>query len=227
MIGYTIFFFIGTIFLYLAMIRLYDQYRHPLLIPFMTTSVSLMAFLIMTGISHETYMLGGQWIDRFLGPAIVALAIPLHNQRHTIRRYWQPILGGVMVGVFTGFMTGLLLTKWAGFSEELILSMLPKSITTPIAIQIAQSVGGIPEITVAFVIIAGFLGVVIGEPFFKLFKIDSPTGRGIGLGVASHALGTSKAVELGEQEASMSSLAMTLCAVIGSIIGPFIVLLFM
>lgn len=227
MIGYTILFFIGTILLYLAMIRLYDRYRHPLFIPFMTTSILLMVFLIVTRIPYDTYMLGGGWIDRFLGPAIVALAIPLHNQRHTIRRYWQPILGGVLVGVVTGFITGLLLTKWAGFSDALILSLLPKSITTPIAIQIAQSVGGIPEVTVAFVIIAGFIGVVLGEPFFKLFHIDSPTGRGIGLGVASHALGTSKAVELGEQEASMSSLAMTLCAVIGSIVGPLIVVLFM
>lgn len=137
-----------------------------------------------------------------------------------------PILGGVMTGVLFGMVSGVLFAKMAGFSKEIVVSLLPKSITTPIAIQIASELGGATSLTIAFVMIAGFTGIILGPTFLKWYRIDTAIGRGIGLGAAAHALGTSKAIEIGEQEASYSSIAMTLSAIIGSIVGPLIAWLF-
>lgn len=130
------------------------------------------------------------------------------------------------MGVLAGMASGVLFAKLFGFSQDIILSLLPKSITTPIAIQITAAIGGISSLATVFVMIAGFTGVIFGPLFFKWTRMDTAMGRGIGLGAAAHALGTAKAIELGEQEASMSSVAMTLCAIIGSIAGPVMVWLF-
>jgi len=131
-----------------------------------------------------------------------------------------------LVGVVVGMVSGMAFAKMFGFSKEIIMTLLPKSITTPVAIQIATGLGGISSLAPVFVMIAGFTGAILGPNFYKLIKINTPIGRGIGFGAAAHAIGTSKAMEFGEQETSMSSVAMTLCAVIGALIGPFIAWLF-
>jgi len=223
---YSILFVILTIAVYLAMNLLYFKYRKAFLIPILTTTVGIILILILFKVTYETYMLGGKWIDLLLGPAIVSLAIPLYKQRELIKQNMLSILGGVVVGVLFGMVSGLLFAKMAGFSKEIVLSLLPKSITTPIAIQISSTLGGITSLTIAFVMIAGFTGIILGPTFLKWFGIDTAIGRGIGLGAASHALGTSKAIELGEQEASYSSIAMTLSAIIGSIVGPVMAWIF-
>jgi len=223
---FSILFVFVTITVYLAMNLLYFKYHKAFFIPMLTTTVSIILILFLFKIPYETYMLGGKWVDLLLGPAIVSLAIPLYKQRELIKKNMLPILGGVLTGVLVGMVSGVLFAKLMGVSKEIILSLLPKSITTPIAIQIATALGGVTSLTIAFVMIAGFTGIILGPTFLKWFRIDTAIGRGIGLGAAAHALGTSKAIELGEQEASYSSIAMTLSAIIGSVVGPVVAWVF-
>lgn len=171
-------------------------------------------------------MIGGKWINSLLGPAVVALAYPLYKQREMLIKYSIPIIGGVFVGLFAGMISGLVFAEVFGIDRSLILSIVPKSITTPVAIQIATGLGGVPSMTVVFVMIAGFSGVILGPLLLKWIRIKSSLGKGIALGSASHALGTSKAFEYGELTVSMSSVSMTLSAVLGSVFGPIVVWLF-
>ena len=177
-------------------------------------------------ISYKDYMIGGQWINSLLGPAVVALAYPLYKQRRVLIKYMFPIIGGVLAGLFSGMVSGLLFAELFGISRSLILSIIPKSITTPVAIQIASGIGGVPSMTVVFVMIAGFSGVILGPLLLKWIRIRSSLGKGIAFGSASHALGTSKAMEYGELTVSMSSVSMTLCAVLGSVFGPVVAWMF-
>ncbi|MBD7908052.1 LrgB family protein [Sporosarcina gallistercoris] len=226
LIGITIGFILLTVVLYFLMNVVYVKFHFPFLVPILTTTVVLIIVLVVFHIPYDTYMIGGQWINQLLGPAVVALAIPLYKQRDLLKRQIYPIVIGVLVGCLSGMVSGVMLAKSAGFSKELVLSILPKSITTPIAMQITAQVGGIPALAAVFVIIAGISGVLLSHYFLTFFKLDSTLGRGIGLGVATHAIGTSKAIEYGEEEASLSSVAMTLAAIFGSILGPVIAWIF-
>lgn len=212
-----------TVIIYLIMTKLYAYFKYSFFIPLLTTSLIIIGILLVFNIPYETYMLGGNWINQLLGPAIVALAYPLYSQRHFILKYISPIIGGVVVGSIVGIVSGILLGKLFSISKTLILSVVPKSITTPVAIQITSEIGGIPSLTVIFVLIAGFTGMILGPMIFKWFNIHSFLGKGISLGSGSHVIGTSKAIEYGELTASMSSVSMTLSAVVGSILAPIIV----
>lgn len=222
----TVLFFIMTITTYMVMNFFYVKYRRSFLIPILTSTVVMIVILLLFKVPYTTYMIGGKWLDVLLGPAIVALAIPLFKQQDLLKKNVLPIIGGVLMGVLAGMGSGMFFAELFGFSQAILLSLLPKSITTPIAIQITAAVGGISSLATVFVMIAGFTGVIFGPLLFKWTRMDMAMGRGIGLGAAAHALGTSKAIELGEQEASMSSVSMTLCAIIGSIVGPVMVWIF-
>ena len=217
-----------TIAAYLFLNALYVKYRWTLLTPVLTTTAALIVILLLFDIPYERYMLGGQWIGALLGPAVVALAVPLYKQRKLLAQNLMPIMLGVSAGALIGMLSGALLAKVMGFSAEMILTILPKSITTPVAMQLADSLGGIPSLAAVFVMAAGFTGILTGPWLLKTLRIDSAIGRGIGLGTSAHGLGTAKAFEYGVEDASMSSVAMTLSAVVGSFVGPAIVwLLFM
>ncbi|MEM1502522.1 LrgB family protein [Domibacillus sp. 8LH] len=215
-----------TVAAYLVMMKVYQRFPYPFFLPVLTTTVLIIVLLKAFHISYNGYMVGGQWISSLLGPAIVALAYPLYKQRYVLLQYGFPILGGVLVGLFSGMMSGLLFAEVFGVDRDLILSIIPKSITTPVAIQIATGIGGVPSMTVVFVMIAGFSGVLLGPMVLKWVRIRSSLGKGIAFGSASHALGTSKAFEYGELAVSMSSVSMTLSAVLGSLFGPIVVWLF-
>ncbi|WNS80894.1 LrgB family protein [Domibacillus sp. DTU_2020_1001157_1_SI_ALB_TIR_016] len=215
-----------TVAAYLVMMKVYQRFPYPFFLPVLTTTVLIIVLLTAFHISYNGYMVGGQWISSLLGPAVVALAYPLYKQRHVLLQYGFPILGGVLVGLFSGMVSGLLFAEVLGVDRDLILSIIPKSITTPVAIQIATGIGGVPSMTVVFVMIAGFSGVLLGPMVLKWVRIRSSLGKGIAFGSASHALGTSKAFEYGELAVSMSSVSMTLSAVLGSLFGPIVVWLF-
>ncbi len=208
------------------MARIYARYRAVFLLPILTTTIAIIVLLLTFDISYDTYMLGGKWIDALLGPAVVALAIPLYKQRDLLKNNLIPIIGGIFVGSVTAMSSGILFTQLFGFSKQIVLTFLPKSITTPIAMQITSEIGGIPSLAAVFVIIAGLTGAMFADILYKPFHIDTAIGRGIGLGAASHAIGTSKAIEYGEQDASMSSIAMTLSALFGSFLGPIAAMIF-
>ncbi|MEH6946959.1 LrgB family protein [Bacillus sp. JJ634] len=211
-----------TVIIYLAMNRLYVRFSSPLLSPILTTVIIIIAFLICFHIPYNTYLIGGKWINFLLGPAVVALAYPLYNQRKMLMKHLAPIVTGVCIGLFVGIISGSILAFVFGLHKDMILSLLPKSITTPIAMEVSAQLGGIPAITVVFVVIAGFVGAVLGPSFLQWSRINSDMGKGIALGSASHALGTSKASEYGELSFSMSSISMALTAILGAIIGSFI-----
>lgn len=223
---YAIMMILLTVGVFLLMKRLYKRFPFPLLIPVLTSTILIIVVLLVFHISYEGYMVGGKWINAFLGPAVVSLAFPLYKQRKILVTYMFPILSGVFAGIVTAMGSGILFAKIIGVDRSLILSLIPKSITTPVAIEVSSAIAGVPSITVVFVMIAGFTGVIIGPTIFKRARIRSSLGRGIAFGSASHAIGTSKAFEYGELAVSMSSVAMTLSAIVGSVLGPLLVWLF-
>ena len=208
-----------TIFIYLGMVTLYRRFPIPFLLPVLTSTIFIIILLKSFDFSYEFYMTGGQWLHFLLGPAVVALAYPLFQQRKTILKHTVPILAGVIMGLITGIFTLLLLAKIISIPKDILLSMIPKSITTPVAMQVANEIGGNPTLTVAFVMIAGISGAIIGPILLKWFHVRSSLGTGIALGSSSHAIGTSKAFEYGEFTFSISSVSMTLSAIIGPIFG--------
>ncbi|WP_379134732.1 LrgB family protein [Paenibacillus sp. sgz500958] len=212
-----------TIAIYLVMSKIYRRFRLPVLIPALTATFTVVVLLLAFHISYDTYMIGGAWINRMLGPAVVSLAYPLYRQRHVLSRNLPAVLGGTIAGLLVGMFSGILLSMLAGFPDDVILSILPKSITTPVAIQISASLGGKSALTSVFVMIAGFTGAIAGPLVLKLVRVKDASGIGIGFGTASHALGTAKALEYGEEAVSMSSVAMTVCAIAGSVVAPLVV----
>jgi predicted murein hydrolase (TIGR00659 family) len=211
---------IGTILIYWLARKLHKRMPISLLLPIVTATAAIVILLLLFEIPYEAYMEGGEWISKLLGPAIVALAYPLYENKEILKKYIFPIISGTLMGAVIGITTGVLLTKWAGFADPIIYSITPKSVTTPIAMEIAHSIGGIMPLAAAFVMIAGVSGGVLGPSLFKLFKIEYDVSRGIGFGSASHAIGTASAMGTSPLAGSISSVAMSLSAIIVSIITP-------
>lgn len=223
----AIFFIVITVLIFLLLNKLYNRFSNPFLLPILTTTIVMVSILSIFDISYNTYMIGGDWINQLLGPAVVALAFPLYKQRKVLMNHIYVILGGVFLGIAAGMFSGFLFGKLIGVTDELAVSILPKSLTTPVAVQISEELGGIPALTAVFVMIAGLTGAILGPLILKLFRITNPVSKGIAMGSASHAIGTSKAFEFGELTFSMSSVSMTLSAIFGSVLGPIFMHLFM
>ncbi|CAM5188980.1 putative murein hydrolase (TIGR00659 family) OS=Ureibacillus acetophenoni OX=614649 GN=SAMN05877842_101326 PE=4 SV=1 [Ureibacillus acetophenoni] len=211
---------VSTIIVYLIMAEVYKRFHHPLLMPVITASVFLIACLLLLDIPYEVYMEGGKWLQHLLGPAVVGLAYPLYNQRHLIVKYKYSILSGLLIAMISGLISVYVLLVLFNVEKEWILTALPKSITTPIAMQVSETIGAIPSLTAVLVMIAGFTGAILGPYIYKLAKIDSPISRGVSMGSASHGVGISKLNEYGEEDLSIGSVSMSLSAVIGAIICP-------
>lgn len=209
-----------TLAIYFLSKKLYQRFPTPVTIPLLIGTTLMIVILTVSGIPYETYMVGGKWIEQLLGPAVVALAFPLYKHRSVLKTYFFPLTVGVTFGAFLGVISGAQLSKLLGIEEMLIYSIMPKSVTTPVAMEVAQALGGIPALAAIFVMIAGIGGVVLGPFLLKLFNINHVIGKGVGLGSAAHAIGTSRALEYGELEGAISSVSMTLSAIIVSLLGP-------
>lgn len=214
---------VGTIVIFLLMTRLYKRFTHPLLVPIATTTFVILIFLLIFSIPYKTYMVGGKWIDELLGPAVVALAYPLYQNRKSLKEFFMPVIIGVLAGSTTGIATGLYFSKVLAIDPKVILSIAPKSVTTPVAMDIASVTGGVPALAAVYVMIAGISGAMFGPLLLKLVKVDHFVGVGLGFGTASHGIGTSRALEIGTNEGAISSIAMILSAVYTSIILPVMV----
>ncbi len=217
----------GTLMIYTFARQIHIRVARTFTLPVIVSTFIILVILITFHIPYETYMIGGDWINELLGPAVVALAYPLYQQRDILKQVMMPILWGALIGAVVGISTGILLAKWAGFDELVIYSLTPKSVTTPVAMAVTESIGGITPLAAVFVMIAGIGGVLMGASIFKLFRIDHYLGRGVGLGSASHALGTAKALESSLLEGSISTIAMVVSAVLVSILTPGMILLLM
>ena len=209
-----------TLAVFIAMKRLYKRFPSPFLLPLLTSAVFLISLLLLFQIPYDVYMTGGRWLDGFLGPAVVAMAIPLYRHRRVVKRYLASILVSVISGCFTAVLSGYFLAEAFGVDRRLLYTLLPKSVTTPVAMDLAKLSGGIPSLAALFVIVAGLIGAVLGPYLMKWCKITHYLGIGIGFGSASHAIGTSKALETGEKEGTASLVAMTLCAILTSLLIP-------
>jgi predicted murein hydrolase (TIGR00659 family) len=212
-----------TVAAYFLMTQLYKRYSYSLLIPILTATTLIIVILLVFHIPYKSYMIGGQWINSLLGPSVAALAYPLYKQRHFLINHLFPILGGVLIGAISGMVTVGLLAKILGINHTLILSIIPKSLTTPVAIEVARGLEGNSSMTIVSCMIAGIFGAIVAPTIFKFMRVHSPVGRGIALGSASHSMGTSKAAEYSELTFSMSSVTMTLTAIIGSFLGSIVV----
>ncbi|MYL34395.1 LrgB family protein [Pontibacillus yanchengensis] len=212
-----------TFLVYVGSTKLYKRFRFPLLLPVFLSTIIVSSILLVSKISYDTYMVGGAFIDWFLGPAVVALAYPLYKQRKILSKHFVPIISGVLVGAIFGVASAVLLLKWANFEEFIIYSIVPKNSTTPVAMDVAKSLGGVPSMAAVFVIFAGICGALFGPHLFKWTRINHFLSKGIGMGSASHAIGTSKAFENSEEEGAVSTVAMILSAIMISIISPFLI----
>lgn len=215
-----------TIGIFYLMTWLYKRTGISFLFPILTSTIILLLILIFLKIPYEEYMKGGQVINFFLGPAVVAMAFPLYSQWDIIMKYKKTIMSSVFVAMIAGMVSVLFLGYLFGLNEEVLRSFLPKSITSPVAIQISETIHGIPQWTVLFVIVAGITGAIAGPFLFKLLKIKTAVSRGVAMGSAAHGIGVSKLIEYGEVTLSIGSVAMTLSALLGSILCPLVIFLF-
>ncbi len=197
--------------------------KHTLLQPIIIAYSIIMSVLFISGVSYEEYFKGVEIIHFFLGPATVALALPLYNNLKYIKSLFIPILITLIVaGVFSILIAVVLL--WALDAQlATILSMTTKSITAPIAIITSEQIGAIPSLAVGFVIITGIIGALLGTSIFKLLKIKHDTSKGFALGLVSHGIGTARAIEISEKAAAFSALAMGLSGIFTAVFLPLII----
>jgi predicted murein hydrolase (TIGR00659 family) len=193
-----------------------------LLNPILLTIASLILFLKLTGISYETYQEGGQLIEFWLKPAVVALGVPLYLQLEMIKKQLLPILLSQLVGCLVGIVSVVLVAKLLGATPDVICSLAPKSVTTPIAMEVSNTTGGIPSLTAAVVVLVGLFGAVFGFKILTLGRVKSPIAQGLSMGTASHAIGTSAAMEVSRKYGAYASLGLTLNGILTALLTPAI-----
>ncbi len=193
-----------------------------LLNPILLTIASLILFLKLTGISYEAYQEGGQLIEFWLKPAVVALGVPLYLQLEMIKKQLLPILLSQLVGCLVGIVSVVLVAKLLGATPDVICSLAPKSVTTPIAMEVSNTTGGIPSLTAAVVVLVGLFGAVFGFKILTLGRVKSPIAQGLSMGTASHAIGTSAAMEVSRKYGAYASLGLTLNGILTALLTPAI-----
>ena len=175
--------------------------------PLLVSIIFVIAVIKIFHIDYETYNSGAKYISYLLTPATVCLAIPLYRQIPVLKEHAKEVFIGILAGVLASMGSILLMSYLFGLTHEQYVTLLPKSITTAIGMGVSEELGGIQTITVAVIIITGVLGNIIAEAVLKIFRIKEPVAKGLAIGTASHAIGTTKALEIGEIEGAMSSLS--------------------
>ena len=203
-----------------------NKWRNPLLNPILIATILIIGFLTITGISYDTYKVGGDYISFFLGPVTVLLAVPLYRHIQALKNAWLPIIAGIVVGSTVSIVCVIACAKIFGISKTLMLSLIPKSITIPMGSVVSEQIGGIPSITIVSIVITGITGAVTAPLVCRFFRIKNPVAQGVAIGTASHALGTTKAMEIGEVQGAMSSLSIGVAGVVTVFITPVLLKIF-
>ena len=190
--------------------------------PLIVAGLLIIAILAVCDIPLDCYNEGASLIQMMLGPVTAVLALNIYQQRATLREYFLPVLGGCLAGTLASLGSVLALCRLFQIEDVLTASLLPKSVTTAIAVGIAESQGGIQGVAAAAVILAGLVGAVFAPLFAKWFRIHDPVAEGLAIGASSHALGTAKAMELGEIQGAMSSIAICVCGIFTSVLALFL-----
>lgn len=201
--------------------KIYSKFKSPFLTPVVTSLIFIIAILKIFKIPAENYSVGGNMITVMLTPATAVLAVSIYKQLDILKKNLLPVLIGVFAGSVASIISVLILCKLFSLDNSLTAAMLPKSVTTPIAIELAAQRGGIVSVTVACVMITGIFGAIFSPILIKVFKINDSVAAGIAIGTASHALGTSKAIEIGELEGAMSGVSIGIAGLITSLILIF------
>lgn len=190
--------------------------------PLIIAIVLVIAVLLILKIPYESYNVGGEIINMFLAPATACLAVSIYTKLSILKKYWLPIIVGCIAGSFASMTSVYGMCRLFGLDNSLTMSMLPKSVTTPIAVGIAQAHGGVVPVTVVAVIFTGILGSITAPFLIKLFHVKDSVAAGLAIGACSHAVGTSKAIEIGEIEGAMSGLAIGICGIVTVLFSMFI-----
>lgn len=193
-----------------------------LLNPILVSIIVMIVFLKSAGVDYGTYKEGGKFIDFWLKPAVVALGLPLYRQLSSIKKQLLPLLLSEIAGCVAGIVSVVVIAKLLGASHQIIMSLAPKAVTTPIAMEISATEGGIPSLTAAVVVCTGIFGGMAGFKIIKLSHIKSPIAQGLSIGTAAHAVGTSAAMERGERYGAFSSLGLTVNGLLTALLAPFI-----
>ncbi|HLS43119.1 MAG TPA: LrgB family protein [Paenalcaligenes sp.] len=194
----------------------------PFLLPVLTAVIMIVAVLMVTDTPYPTYFEGAQFIHFLVGPATVALAIPLYGQTRQLRRHWKPILGALLIGTFVAMLSTALIAWALGGSDDMIISLIPKTATMPIAMALVDHFGGQPSLSAVSVAITGIVGTIMAGPILQVLGIKSPIARGFTMGLSAHAIGTARSIHIHETAGAFAALGMGLTGVTTAIMMPMI-----
>lgn len=197
---------------------------HPLAQPVLVAIVVIGAVLAATDVDYSVYRDGTELIAFWLGPATVALAVPLHRNAHRLRGFLLPMLVAIPLGALVSIVLGVLLVRGLGGDEELAMTMAPKAATTPVSIALSEQVGGIPALTAVLTIVIGIVGAVVGPALLSLARVRDARARGLAMGAVSHGIGTSRSLHDDETEGAFAGLGMGLTALATSLLLPLVLL---
>ncbi|MGD8190453.1 CidB/LrgB family autolysis modulator [Brevibacillus ginsengisoli] len=218
----AIFCLLLTIATYWAAKWVYQRKPLMFLSPLLVTPILLVAILVGTHTPYENYYSGAKWLTDMLQPATIAFAIPLYKNFAVLKKHATEVVASVLLGSIMAIVSSALFAEWFHLNTSMVDSLAPRSVTTPIAMEVSQNIGGIPSITAIFVIITGLLGTIIGPVIIRRLRIKNEIARGVVLGTSAHNAGTSKAFEFSSISGTISSVCMILTALITLFIAPFI-----
>ncbi|HYE51378.1 MAG TPA: LrgB family protein [Azospirillaceae bacterium] len=216
-----------TLLAYLAGVRLHEAAgRSPLLNPVLVAVALVVALLQLTGTPYERYFDGAQFVQFLLGPATVALAVPLWRNRAEVRRSLLPLAAALLAGSATAIASAVAIASALGAAPSTVASLAPKSATSPIAMGVAEQIGGVPSMTAALVIATGILGAVAGRPLLRLAGLADPRAEGTALGLAAHGIGTAAAFQANPLAGTFAGIAMALNGLLTAVLVPLVLGLF-
>ena len=212
-----------TLVAYSLAYRLYIYANsNPLLNPVLTSIIALIILLMLTNTPYDTYFSGGQFVHFLLGPATVALAVPLYQHCAKLRRLFLPVAITVISGAVIGAFSSIGVAWFLGASVQTQLSLAPTSVTAPVAMGISEQIGGLPSLTAVLVVVTGIIGAIIGTRLFELMRIKDDSVKGMAMGITAHGIGTARAFQVGSEMGAFSGLAMALSAFATAVILPWL-----
>lgn len=211
-----------TFIVFIGATWLHKKIPAAILSPFFISILVLIVILTALGIDYDTYEAGGDYIEFWLKPAVVALGVPLYRQLENIRKQLLPLLLAELAGCVAGIVSVVLVAQLLGATSEVVISLAPKAVTTPIAMEISSATGGLPSLTAGVVVCTGIFGSMTGFRMVKMSHITSPIATGLSLGTAAHAMGTAAAMEHGDRYGAFSSLGLTVNGLLTALLTPAI-----
>lgn len=212
-----------TIIMYVVAKKLQEKFKSPFLNPALISAIGIIVILLFSHKNYHDYMVGGKWINQLLSCTVVCLAYPLYQNRHKILAYSKVIFTSVCSAVIMNFLFVYIVLKLFGYSKEVIVTMLPRSITAAVGIEVSHQLGGTDTLTVMFIITTGLVGSIAGSYLLRIGRFETSIAKGLTYGNASHAFGTARALEIDLESGAYSSIGMILTAVLSSIFLPILI----